>query len=252
MVIVDLTVFIFGLVFGSFFNVCIYRLPLGMSVAFPPSHCPACDHALSPLDLVPVASYLVLRGKCRYCGGRISLWYPLVELLTGIIFLLIYRRYGLSISSLYYIILASFLIIISYIDIDHGIIPDRLVLAGLAAGVAIQLLTAPRPLADAALGFLAGGLPLLGLAVVSNGGMGGGDIKLAAMFGWYLGWKLTLLALFAGFLSGGVYGIALVLAGRRKLKGGTIPFGPFLALGAMTALLFGQEILVWYTGVFWG
>ncbi len=245
---IALFAFIFGLVIGSFLNVVIYRVPRGQSIAFPPSHCPGCDTHLKPMDLVPVFSWLFLKGRCRHCGAGISIRYPLIELFTALIFLLLSLNFwGWQLISL--LILSSVLIVAAVIDYEHGIIPNKLLLTGFIIGLIIFLFRPVLPLSQHLLGVLAGGLPLLLLAALSRGGMGGGDIKLAAVMGLYLGPKLMLTALFLGSLLAGLTGIVFMLAGKKTRKD-TMVFGPFLALGAVVSIFWGREILFWYLSMF--
>ncbi|HHW42818.1 MAG TPA: prepilin peptidase [Desulfotomaculum sp.] len=236
-----------ALTVGSFLNVCIYRLPRGESITFPPSRCPHCGHRLAARDLVPLFSYLWLKGRCRYCGSGISPCYPLVEALTGVLFTVLYLRFGVSLLLLKYLFLTSVLIVLSFIDLEHYLIPDRVVIFALAGGAIINLLTRDLTFLSALLGLAAPAAFLLLLAVASRGGMGGGDIKLAAVIGLFLGWPLGLLAVFLGCLLGGLVGAVLLLA-RVKGRNDAIPFGPFLAAGTLVTMLWGQQILAWYLG----
>ncbi len=238
-------VIVFGLVIGSFLNVCIYRLPRGESIAAEPSHCPRCGHRLGPRDLVPVLSFLWLRGRCRYCGGRISPRYAVIELLTALLFMVVWLRFGWSAAFIKYSLLSALLLVVAAIDLEHQLIPNRLVLIALAWGLVWQTLqpelTWPTALAGTALG---GGVLFL-LALVSRGGMGGGDIKLMVVLGFILGPAPTILALFAAFLTGSVVGVGLLAAGKVRRRD-PVPFGPFLVLGTYAAVLYGQEIIGWY------
>lgn len=239
-------VFLAGACAGSFLNVVICRLPRGKSVVFPPSHCPSCLHKLGLIDLLPVVSFIALKGKCRYCGCRISPQYSVVELVTGVLLVLVWLQYGFTWAFLRCAILLSLLVAAAVIDLQHKIIPDKLNLAGLLLGVPFLLISREAFFSGAA-GFLAGGGLLLLIAVVSKGGMGGGDIKLAAVMGLYLGWKYLLLALFLAFVAGGAVGILMILL-RLKGRKDAVPFGPCLALGAVAAVLAGGKIIPWYTG----
>ncbi|WP_242868875.1 prepilin peptidase [Desulfotomaculum copahuensis] len=238
-----------GLAAGSFLNVCIHRLPRGESVVFPPSRCPHCGQRLAARDLVPLFSYLWLKGRCRYCGSGISPRYPLVEALTGVLFAVLYMRFGLNLLLFKYLFLTSVLIVLSFIDLEHYLIPDRIIIFALAGGVIINLFTRDLTFLSVLLGLAAPAAFLLLLAVASRGGMGGGDIKLAAVTGLFLGWPLGLLAVFLGCLLGGLVGAVLLLS-RIKGRKDAIPFGPFLACGAITTILGGQQILNWYLGNF--
>lgn len=242
-----------GLLIGSFLNVCIYRIPRGLSIVFPASHCTSCDTPISPWDNIPVISYMLLGGKCRKCAAGISYRYPLVEALNAFLYCALLWRYGLGWPALLYGVLVSSLIVITFIDLDFQIIPDRITLTGIPIGLVAGSFLLPDPFLRADLlgfisslaGFLAGGGFFYLVAVLSRGGMGGGDIKLMAMIGGLMGWKAVLLTTFLGSLSGSVIGIFLmVFKGKgRKTK---VPFGPFLALGALVTLFFAQEILLWY------
>jgi leader peptidase (prepilin peptidase)/N-methyltransferase len=241
--------FLFGLAAGSFFNVCIHRLPGGKSIVFPPSHCPQCGKRLAARDLVPLFSYLLLRGRCRYCGGGISLRYPVVELITGLVYVSLYSFFGWHLLLLKYLFLASVLIIVTFIDLEHYIIPNKVVLAAFAGGVLINLLARDLTPVSAGLGIVAAAGFLFLPAVISRGGMGGGDIKLAAVIGLFLGWPLGLVAVFLGCCAAGLVGVALLMA-KKKGRKDPIPFGPFLALGAFVTVLWGQAVIQWYMSFF--
>ena len=245
-------VFVLGTIIGSFLNVLIYRIPRGRSVVFPPSACGGCGARLGWQDLVPVVSYLLLPGRCRSCGATISPRYPAVEVLSGLGFLVWYLKFGLTVEGLAAAVLFSLLLVIIFIDLEFLIIPNRLVLAGLILGSPLILVQSPQLLLNGLLGLLVGGGLLLITAVVSRGGMGGGDIKLAAMIGLYLGWPQVLLMLFVSFLLGSVVGLGLVALRRKKMKE-AVPFGPFLAVATYIVMLWGPQILDWYKNItLWG
>ena len=238
-----------GAVLGSFLNVCIHRLPLRESVLWPGSHCPQCAKAIAWYDNFPILSYLWLRGRCRACRGRISWRYPLVEALNAAGYGLIIWRFGFSASALMYLLLWSSLIVISFIDLDHMIIPDRITLPGIGLGLVAGTLLLPRWW-DSVVGLLVGGGILYFMAWISpylfgKEGMGGGDIKLLAMIGAFLGWKPAILTIFFGGLLGAVVGVTL-MGVRVITREAYLPFGPFLSLGAVVVILYGQEILTWY------
>jgi leader peptidase (prepilin peptidase)/N-methyltransferase len=243
----------FGLVTGSFLNVCIYRIPRGLSVVLPSSRCPSCNRTIRPWDNIPILSYLVLGGRCRYCKTRIAARYPLVEALNALLYVSVYWRYGLDWDSVVYALLCSSLIVITFIDLDFQIIPDRITLPGILIGLFAGSLLLPDPFMRSTLlgykasaaGLLAGGGFFYLVALLSRGGMGGGDIKMMAMVGGLMGWKAVLLTTFLGSLTGSLVGIFLMVA-KGKGRKAKIPFGPFLALGAIATLFFGQEILKWY------
>jgi len=199
---------------------------------------------LKPWHNIPLLSYLLLRGRCAYCGNPISLRYPLVELLSGLIYLFLFFHLGLGIEFPIYALFSTALIIISFHDLEHGLIPDIITLPGMAAGLAVSLFLSIKFL-DSLIGLLVGGGLFLLIAVIWKGGMGGGDVKLGAFVGLFLGWKYTLLAIFIAFFAGAVVGIALILAkvrGRRD----PIPFGPFISVGALISLLWGEKLIQWY------
>ena len=228
-------IFIFGLIIGSFLNACISRIPRGESIAAPPSHCESCNRRLSPLDLIPVFSWLFLQGKCRYCNTQISIKYPLIELLTGVLFVIIFLGAGLSNQFLPSLFLTSLLIIISFIDLEYYLIPNKVIVTGFVLGIVFHIVIPYLPWLDILLGFLVGGGILYLLAIASKGGMGGGDIKLAALIGFYQGLQGVLLSLFIGSFIGGTIGILLILT-KIKSRKDPIPFGPFLSIGAITTL----------------
>lgn len=212
----QIIVFLFGLVIGSFLNVVIYRLPLKQSIIFPASHCPNCGVHLLIRDLVPVLSWLFLQGRCRNCGTRISRRYPLIELFTALVFLILSLYFqGWQLIGLLF--LAAILIAASAIDFKHGIIPNQLIIAGLVVGLADIFLNVSLTWQQQLLGFTGGGLLLL-LAVVSRGGMGGGDIKLTAVMGIFLGPKLVLVTLVLASALGAAAGVALILAGKKGVR----------------------------------
>ena len=247
---------ILGLILGSFYNVCIYRIGEKASIVFPPSYCPKCKHPLKPRDLIPVLSYILLRGRCRYCKEKISIRYPLVEIITSIIILLLYSKYGLTGRFLTYTILGSILIIISFIDIDKQIIPDILVVIGIGTGLFVCLLGFTVSLADALLGLLLGAgilltIGLISLLILKKEGMGGGDIKLMGMIGLFLGWKKTLLAIVISIYLGGIVSLFLIVFKKKEL-GQAIPFGPFISLASLIALVWGTPIISWYSAYFIG
>ncbi|HPU48177.1 MAG TPA: prepilin peptidase [Syntrophomonadaceae bacterium] len=234
-----------GLLFGSFANVLIVRIPAGKSIVTPPSHCPHCGHPLRALDLVPVLSWLFLKGKCRYCQGRISPRYPLIELLTAALFVGVFMRWGLSAFTLAGWVLVIILVSAAFIDLDEGIIPDVITIPGVILGLAVSFFTIG--FLPALWGALAFGGVLFVAAVISQGGMGGGDIKLAAAIGAFCGLPGALITLLLSSLLGTLFGIILIMMGRAGRKT-PVKFGPFLAVSAYIAFLFSNEIVMWYLG----
>lgn len=260
MIFIGIVTFIIGLCIGSFLNVCIYRIPLEKSIVFPHSSCPGCGKRLEAIDLLPVLSYIFLKGKCRHCKASISIQYPLVELFTGFIWLLTFLRYGLTIETLALLFLYSLLIPVLFIDLFHMIIPNGLVLTGLIGGLAVlgyHIFVSPvlffqtqswfAPLigmiSASGLLFL---VALLGLLIYKNdGAMGMGDVKIFLPIGLFLGWKLALLTLFLSIMLGGIISI-LLLVFHIKDRKSAIPFGPFIVLATMICGLYGHQILEWY------
>ncbi len=243
-------VFLFGMIVGSFVNVCIYRLPRNASVVFPASHCPVCKTKVRAWQNIPVVSFLLLGGKCGGCKTRIPWRYPLVELLHGLGFLFIFHEFGASPPTLIYFMFFASLIAVIFIDLSHQIIPDVITLPGIVIGVLAASTVLPPGLTNSLIGlFLGGGLfylvAILSLAILKKEGMGGGDIKLIAMIGAFLGWQGVLLTIFLAALSGSVIGIAMI-AMKGKTRADLIPFGPYLVFGALTSLFWGNGILHWY------
>ncbi|ADG82599.1 prepilin peptidase [Thermincola potens] len=238
-----------GIIIGSFLNVCIYRIPQQMSVINPPSHCPDCGNRLKPLHLIPVISFLMYKGRCAYCGTKISWQYPLVELLTGLLYGLTVYRFGLTAEAVVYLVLISLLIVISFIDLRLKIIPNGLIIIGLVVGLAINIIRPLTTFSGGLVGFFSAGCLFLAIAVLSKGGMGGGDIKLAAMLGLWLGWQQAFLGFFLAFLSGTAVGIGLMATGQKSRKD-AIPFGPFISLGALLSIFWSRQIIGWYMAHF--
>ncbi len=245
-------VFVFGALIGSFLNVCIIRLPEERSIVHPRSHCPSCKHDIAWYDNVPVLSYLVLRGRCRACGTRISPLYPVVELLTGALAVALWMRLGTALAFVGYFAFAAALVTITFIDLDHRIIPDVISLPGIAIGLAVSFVSPLVTPFGALIGAIAGGGVLLAVAgayqaIRGHEGMGGGDIKLLAMIGAFLGWRSIFVTLMVASIAGSIIGVTLMLYRRADTKL-AIPFGPFLACGALVYLFFGDRILALYFG----
>lgn len=244
-----IVVFVFGAVIGSFLNVCIYRIPRKKSIVHPPSSCPACEKPVRFYDNVPLISYLVLKGKCRDCGARISFRYFLVELITAVVFMMIYRRWGLSYEFFIQIFFVAVLIVVSFIDYDFQIIPDILSVGGMVAGLIISLVRPGFQVMEAVWGVLIGGGVLFAIAygyqlITKREGMGGGDIKLLAMIGSFSGLKGVLFSLIGGSIVGTLVGIPLMfMKGREEGTKYAIPFGPFLSLCAVLYLFMGPGVI---------
>ncbi|WNS42694.1 prepilin peptidase [Paenibacillus sp. MMS20-IR301] len=229
-----------GLTLGSFFNVVGLRVPAGESLLHPPSQCPKCGARLKTLDLIPVVSYLLSRGKCRHCGTRVPLLYPLGEAATGLLFLVMYLKFGITLEGLTGALLASLSVIITVSDLRYMLIPDKVLLFFVPVFLVLVPFMTEHPLGYHVLGALSGGGVLLLLALF--GGMGMGDVKLFALLGWIIGWPGVILAFFIACAFGaGVGGVLrlLGLIGRKQ----PVPFGPYLAFGALISFLFGPEII---------
>lgn len=255
-----LLVWMLGAAVGSFLNVVIYRLPAGLSLLHPPSRCPACHTPLKPYDNVPVLGWLWLRGRCRYCGAAIAGRYPLIEAFTGGLFLATFALFGLSWATLGHWLLLSWLVALTFIDLDTLTLPNALTQSGLVVGLLFRTWAgyANTGSTAAAMESLMGGvfgavlgvwlfdiITLLASAALGQSAMGGGDAKLAALLGAWLGWQGVLLSSFLACLSGAAVGgsaIALGLISRRQ----PIPFGPFLAIGAAIAIFWGETLIQLY------
>jgi leader peptidase (prepilin peptidase) / N-methyltransferase len=242
--------FILGTIIGSFVNVCVHRLPRRLSVIFPGSHCPACQQAISPWGNIPLLSYVALQGYCAACQSRISWRYPLLELACGLLYVFLYDQWSVSATS---VIMAGFitaLLVVSYIDMAYTFVPDAITLPGIVVGLGVSALVTPVGLGNALLGVALGGgialfSALLGLMLFDSQGMGLGDVKLLAMIGAFLGWQAVIITIVLASISGACVGLVLILI-KRKGRRESIPFGPFLALGAFLAAVWGESLIAWY------
>jgi len=245
-----LFVFLLGAILGSFLNVCICRLPKRESILSPPSYCPHCREPIKFYDNIPILSYLLLRGKCRQCKGHISFRYPVVEVLSGLICLALFIKYGLTLQSLLFLLFTAALIIITFIDLDYQIIPDIISIPGIFSGIGASFFIPIMSWLESIFGILIGGGFLLLVAIgykwlTGREGMGGGDIKLLAMVGAWLGWKAIPFVLFSSSLIGVLIGGGSVLITKRGART-KIPFGPFLSLASIIYVFFGPELINWY------
>lgn len=249
---VDIIVFILGSIVGSFLNVCIWRMPRGESVIRPWSHCVRCNKTLPWLDNIPLLSYILLKGRCRFCKVAISFRYFLVELITAISFVYLYRYCGISAEFFIYILFLCGLIVVTFIDIKHRIIPDEISVGGTMAGILLSIAYPPlqmtmsitTALLRSFVGAIVGGgiiylTGLIGDFIFKKESMGGGDVKLMAMIGAFLGVKLAILTFFLAPLFGAIVGVFV----KIKYKTSYIPYGPFLSLGAVISIFFGERIL---------
>jgi leader peptidase (prepilin peptidase)/N-methyltransferase len=242
-----------GLVIGSFLNVVIYRLPIGQSLVTPPSRCRKCGYSLRWFDNIPVLSWLFLRGRCRKCGVSVSWQYPLVELITGVLFLLVVWLTPMGPLVAARLILVCILIVLFGIDLEHQILPNSITLPGIVIGLLFSLV-APPGIKDALIGTLLGGGILYAIAYAyflwrREEGMGMGDVKMLAMIGAFLGWKAVLVTIVLASLSGAVIGVGMMSMQKGDMKY-ALPFGTFLALGALAAMFVGEPLVAWYAGFF--
>jgi leader peptidase (prepilin peptidase)/N-methyltransferase len=252
-VLSTLFVFVAGAAVGSFLNVCICRLPKDESVVFPPSRCPRCGYSIRWYDNIPLLSYLALRGRCRRCRARISPRYLLVEALNALLALLLFLRFGPTLTFLVLFLFCSALVVVTFIDLEHQIIPDEISLPGIVVGFLCSFILPWQSWLGSLLGILLGGGSLLLVAsayhrLTGKEGMGGGDIKLLAMMGAFLGWKAVPFIIFTSSLAGSVIGISLMLI-RKQDSRLAIPYGPYLAFGALLYIFYGRQLIRWYLGI---
>jgi leader peptidase (prepilin peptidase) / N-methyltransferase len=246
---------LFGLVLGSFANVCIHRLPRGESIVRPPSRCPACRALVQPWDNVPVLSFIALRGRCRACRAPISLRYPLVEAANAALYFLVAQVHGPTARSIALLALATALVVLTLIDLDHQILPDAITLPGIVVGVLASLLPGSAVSWQESIASAIGGYLVFAAVAFAwkrlRGieALGQGDWKMAAMLGAFLGWQPLLLTVFLATLAGSLVGGVLIATGRgdRQSK---LPLGSFLGLAALFALLWGAPVVAWYRGLF--
>jgi leader peptidase (prepilin peptidase)/N-methyltransferase len=244
--------FVFGTIIGSFLNVCIHRIPQGKSIVSPPSHCPRCKTPIRFYDNIPLLSFIILRGRCRKCHTPIPLRYPLVEFLMGLFSLLLLLRFGISTLYLIYLAFFASLLLVSFIDLPHRIIPDVISLPGIVIGLVISFLHPQLSIKDSLIGALLGGGILYVVAsgyrlVTKREGMGGGDVKLLAMIGAFIGWKGVLFTVLCSSFIGSIVGVILMIIASADSKY-AVPFGPFLSLGAVIYVLWGEALITWYLG----
>jgi leader peptidase (prepilin peptidase)/N-methyltransferase len=242
--------FIFGACIGSFLNVCIYRIPAALSIVHPGSSCPRCKTMIPFYDNIPILSYLLLMGKCRSCGASIALRYPFVELLGGLFALACTLSFGPTIHGLVVFVFIATLTVVTFIDLDHRIIPDSISLPGIPLFFLAALAVPTVTWRASAIGIVAGGGSLFAVAwvyqlITGREGMGGGDIKLLAMIGAMIGWQGILFTLFAASAIGTIVGLLAMIRSGKGMKL-AIPFGPFLAMGAIIYVFFGEALILWY------
>ena len=238
-----------GLLIGSFLNVVIARVPERRSIWRPGSACPGCGAVIAWYDNIPILSFFVLLARCRACGTRISWRYPLIEAVTAALFAAAAWRFGPTPDAVVAAALLAVLVALTAIDLEHQIIPDVISLPGILAGTLANLATGRVPWLESLMGIVVGGGVFLVIILASGGGMGGGDMKLGAMLGAFLGWKVVLLAVFVAVVFGGILAVTLIATGLRGRKD-PIPFGPFLAAGGAAGLFWGERVVRWYLSGF--
>ncbi|HOP85089.1 MAG TPA: prepilin peptidase [Syntrophorhabdaceae bacterium] len=246
-------ILIFGAIVGSFLNVCIYRLPRDKSIIVPNSYCPDCKKPIKFYDNIPILSYIILRGRCRHCNAKISIRYPIVEFITALLFLFLFKTNGLSIEFFVMIFFVSLLVVISFIDLEFQIIPDVLSIGGLIIGLILSFFRQNFGFFDALFGVVLGGGVLFAIAfgyqlIRKIEGMGGGDIKLIGMIGAYCGIKGVIFTIITGSLFGTIVGIPAMLIKGKDSKY-AIPFGPFLSLGAVMYIFYGKILVVAFLNI---
>jgi len=243
----------FGAIVGSFLNVCIYRLPRNRSIVWPASACPSCRRSLSWFENVPIVSYLLLRGRCRTCRAPISVRYPIVELITAVLFAAGWWAYGPSLAFASRIVFGGALIVLFAIDLEHQILPNVITIPGIIVGFAFSALSGEPGWQSSLIGIVVGGGSLFLLAegyyrVRKHEGLGMGDVKMLAMIGAFIGWRLTLVSLMLASFAGSIVGLGLIASKRGGMKC-ALPFGTFLAIGAAASATFGPALLDWYLGL---
>lgn len=245
-----LLIFLYGISIGSFLNVCVYRIPRGESIIYPPSNCPSCKTKLKWYDNIPILSYIRLRGKCRSCGEKISIQYPIIEASNGIIYILMFLRFGLSVDFLFLSLISSVLIVICFIDLFDMLIHDALIVTIIILEIFHKLglyiwNIRSVSLWDSILGLFISGLIFFLIVIISRGGMGHGDITLISSLGFILGLRLIILNIFLSFFIGAIISVFLLIS-KIKSRKDAIPFGPFIIIAFFITLFYGTSILDWY------
>jgi leader peptidase (prepilin peptidase)/N-methyltransferase len=243
---INILIFVMGLTIGSFLNVCIYRIPRGESINYPPSHCTNCVNKIKFYDLIPIISYLFLKGKCRFCGEKISIRYPFLELTTGVLFCALYIKFGLNFELFKFVFLCSILIVIGMIDHNTTDVYFKTTLSGFIAGILFLgygAYSGYEVLTYVYGAVLGGGV--ISLIILLTNGMGWGDAEICGLSGLFLGLKLTMVMLFFSFVFGAVVGISLILL-KKKSRKDYIPFGPSIAIASIFTIFMGSKILMWY------
>lgn len=248
--IIKINILFFGLIIGSFLNVCIYRIPRDESILFPASHCTNCGNKINWYDLLPIFSYLILKGKCRHCGEKISMRYPLIEGITGALLLALYLKFGLTLEFLKFSVLICLLIVIAMIDYDTTDVYSKTTFTGIAFGIILLMISylyLSQKINNYILGAVAGA-GIISVIILVTGGMGWGDAEISGMCGLFLGFRLSFYMLFVSFILGGLIGIILIVTGKKSRKD-YIPFGPYLAIASVVTIFIGNSSIAWYLSI---
>ncbi|QCX34767.1 prepilin peptidase [Caloramator sp. E03] len=238
-------IFIYGLVIGSFLNLCIYRIPNNESISYPPSHCTSCGNKIKWYDLIPVISYIILKGRCRFCNEKISVMYPLIEAFTGILFVSLYYKYGLSFYFFKYAVFVSTLIVIGMIDLKTTDVYFNTIVFGIITGIAFTLLKFHNNIILSNILGAAFSAGIIALIVILTKGMGWGDVEICFVSGLYLGFKLSIIMLFLSFVLGAIVGIVLIVL-KIKSRKDFIPFGPFISIASIFTVFWGEKMINLY------
>ncbi|MFH2036758.1 MAG: prepilin peptidase [Candidatus Zixiibacteriota bacterium] len=254
-ILIQIYIFAFGMAIGSFLNVLLYRMPRHLGFSIGRSFCPKCKTQIKFYDNIPLISYLILGGKCRACKAKISIRYPLVELLNALIYLFLFYTYSLSGNFFVYAFISSMLIVIFFIDLEFQIIPDLITLPGMVIGLAVSFLPDGIGIVSSSVGLLIGGgvlylIAIFGDLIFKKESMGGGDIKMAAMLGAFLGWQKVVLIFFGGAAIGLIVSIIAMIVSSKIRSTRVIPFGPFLAVAAFLSMIYGEKIISFYINNF--
>lgn len=249
-IILTFIAFIIGSIIGSFINVVIYRFPKGKSIVNPPSACPSCGNRLKWFDMIPILSYIFLKGRCRYCRTKISIIYPIVEILTGLTYMFVYAKFGFSLYAIKFIIFLTLIIAVSFIDLREGVVPDAIVLPGCGVAILFSLFEGKQIFLQSLLGLTFLGIIFLIIIILSRGGMGEGDITLGAMIGAFVGFKFSIVVFVLSFVLGAIFGVTAMLFLRKKGKD-AIPFGPYLGIASFIVVFFGSKFIDLYYRLLW-
>lgn len=245
-------IFIFGAIIGSFLNVCIYRVMKEESIAYPPSHCGSCGENLKAKDLIPILSYILLKGKCRYCKEKVSIQYPIIEVVTGFLFLLVYLKFGFSLELIQYMFFTSILIVIGMIDFKTQDVYTNTIITGLIGGLIFLVIGYFTGQEINLINYILAAVVPAGIIAIFYyfGAMGWGDVEIVFFMGLFLGFKLSLLNLFLSIIIGGIVALIIIMIYRKKERGAEMAFGPYIAIAGFITVMYGNEIILWYMSTF--